>query len=122
MVDTSKKAEAGNTAVPSGDSAPHDRVAMLSLNKDGSVDQHNPELIGDKDFALRATKEQFKEQAVSAVDDAARSDGAIGGPITGDEVTQDPAIEKLQSAHDKAAESAEKRATSVVDALHPDKK
>lgn len=113
MADT-KAADAGNTAAKGGD---HDRVAMLSLNKDGTPDQHDPEIIGDKEFAVEAAKRQFADQAVSALDheqrraDALAADGA-------EEVGQDPTIEKRQKEHEKAAEAAEKRAESVVNALH----
>lgn len=104
--------ETGNTAVPhEGD---HDRVVMLSLKADGTPDQHNPEIIGDKEFAVAATREQFAQQAVSAVDVTER-----GATVSaGEEVKQDPSIEKLQKQHDKAAGAAEKAAESVVNSLH----
>jgi hypothetical protein len=105
------KAEDGNTAVQTNEV--HDRVAMLSLSKDGTPDQTNPEIIGDKDFAVDAAKRQFAEQAVSAIDDAERS-VATGA----EEVAQDPAIEALKKKHDSAASAAEKRAESVVNSLH----
>jgi hypothetical protein len=115
MTDTTKNTSgtAGNTAVPThGD---HDRVAMLSLRADGTPDQHNPEIIGDKDFALAATKQQFTEQAVSAVDSQKR--GVTAGQDGGEPVTQDPQIAELQQAHDTAAGQAEKAAESTVGAL-----
>lgn len=103
----------GNTAVPQGD---RDRVAMLSLRRDGTPDQVDPEIIGDKDFALAATKEQFRQQAVSAVDAAQRPEVLPGGG--GERLErQDPAIEELKSAHDDAAAAAEKAAESTVNAL-----
>jgi len=102
----------GNTAVPSG--GDHDRVQMLSLSKDGSPDQHNPEIIGDKDFAVESAKRQFAEQAVSAVDVAER--GATVDDGTTD-VKQDPSIEALQKKHDAAAKSAESAAEKAVNAL-----
>lgn len=110
---SSGAAAKGNTAVPHG--GDHDRVAMLSLKADGTPDQHNPEIIGDKEFALEATKEQFKQQAVSAVDVAERGVTSDTGAET---VGQDPMIEKLQEAHDKAADAAESAAENVVEALH----
>jgi hypothetical protein len=67
---------------------PQDRVAMLSLSADGTPDQINPVVIGNKDAATDAAKRQFVEQAL-----------ASGG---------DP----------KAAAAAEKRAESVIGALH----
>jgi hypothetical protein len=107
-----EKAAAGNTAVPhEGD---HDRVAMLSLHVDGTPDQHNPEIIGDKDFALAAAKEQFAQQAVSAVDVQER--GATVAPA--EEVKQDPSIEDLTKKHDKAASAAESAAEKAVNSLY----
>jgi hypothetical protein len=105
---------AGNTAVPAhGD---RDRVAMLSLKADGTPDQHNPEIVGDKEFALEATKEQFKQQAVSAVDQSKRAElfGTGGG---GEQLEQDPKIAELKSAHDEAAKAAESAAESTVGSL-----
>ena len=103
--------KAANTAVQhEGD---HDRVAMLSLKADGTPDQHNPEIIGDKEFALEATKRQFAEQAVSAAD-AERREVAAGAET----VEQDPAIAKAQAEDEKTVAAAEKAATSVVESLH----
>ncbi len=101
----------GNTAVPA---APSDKVAMLSLKADGTPDQTNPQIIGDKEFALAAAKEQFAQQAVSAVDEAKRAEVL---PPAAETVGQDPAIEELKSAHDDAAAAAEKAAESTVNAL-----
>lgn len=98
----------------------HDRVAMLSIAKNGEPAQHDPEIIGDKDFALAATKRQFAENAVSAVDDEKRREAAEAG-VTGTpaaEGKQDPFIADLQKAHDSAAKSAEAQAEKVVKALH----
>lgn len=95
---------------------PHDRVASLSLRSDGSIDQNNPELIGDKDDALAATKKQFAEFAVSAVDQQARIDAGLAS--VDEEVTEDAAIAAVKAEHDKAAAAAEKAAESVVNALH----
>lgn len=103
--------KAANAVLQGGD---HDRVVMLSLKADGTPDQHNPEIVGDKEFAVAAAKRQFAEQAVSAVDVAERGVTAGGG----DEVPQDPGIEKLKKTHDSAASSAEKKAESVVNSLH----
>lgn len=107
----------GNTAVPNG--GPHDRVAMLSLNRDGTPDQHNPEIIGDKEFALAATREQFKQQAVSAVDQQKRPE-LFGSGINGEPLEQDPLIAELKDAHDAAADAAEKAADATVGALFND--
>lgn len=102
----------GNTAVPA---PPSDRVAMLSLRADGTPDQTNPQIIGDKEVALAAAKEQFAQQAVSAVDDAKRAQVL---PSAAQTVGQDPAIEELKTAHDDAAAAAEKAAEAAVDALY----
>ena len=100
-----------NTAVPhEGD---HDRVQMLSLRADGTPDQHNPELIGDKEVALNAAKEQFKQQAVSAADVA-----PTGGGTVVEDAPQDPVIAENQAEHKKVATAAEKAAEKVVDSLH----
>lgn len=115
MAEANKTAtEAANTAVPNeGD---HDRVVMLSLKSDGTPDQHNPEFIGDKETALAATKEQFAQQAVSAVDAEKRAELGLGGDEDGD--TSDAKIDALKAEHDKVAEAAEKRAEKVVNSLH----
>jgi hypothetical protein len=106
----------GNTAVPSG--GDHDRVQMLSLKADGTPDQHNPEIIGDKDVAIAAAKRQFAEQAVSAVDVEKR--GATVDTGVG-KVEQDPGITDLQKAHESAASAAEKAAESAINGLSKDK-
>lgn len=103
--------------VPVPDSAvPHDRVVGLSLRSDGTPDQNNPELIGDKDAALAATKKQFAEWAVSAVDSEKRAELGLASTDEGD--TSDAKIDKLKAEHDKVAAAAEKKAESVVDSLH----
>lgn len=105
-------AEAKNTVPGQGD---HDRVAMLSLKADGTPDQHDPELIGDRDTALAAAKRQFAEQAVSAADIAERGVVAEDG---GEQVGQDPQVEQLTKAHEDAAAAAESAAEATVKALH----
>lgn len=105
---------AGNTAVPAhGD---HDRVAMLSLRADGSPDQHNPEIIGDREAARDAAREQFKQQAVSAVDQQLRGVTAGRGDQA-ENTVQDPAIAELTTAHGEAAAAAEKAADVTVEQL-----
>lgn len=108
----------------------HDRLTMLSVKADGTLDQHNPELIGDKEAALAATARQFAEQAVSAVDVAER--GVTAGPAVtlvgqadGSTVAEplhdpahDPVVADLKEKQDKAAKAAEKQAAIVVAALH----
>lgn len=96
----------------------HDRVSMLSLKVDGSPDQHNPEIIGDKDAAIAAAKTQFAQQAVSAVDAEKRAELGLAPADEGD--TSDKAIDALKKEHDKVAAAAEKRAESVVNSLHKD--
>jgi hypothetical protein len=107
----STKAEA-----PVASTVPHDRVVGLSLRNDGTPDQNNPELIGDKDAALEATKRQFAEFAVSAVDAEKRAE--VGLSSTDEGSTADAKIDALKAEHDKAAAAAEKQAESVVNALH----
>lgn len=93
----------------------HDRVAMLSLKADGTPDQNNPEIIGDKETAVEAAKTQFAQQAVSAVDTEKRAEAAYE---KAEEGAQDPFIADLKEAHDSAAEAAEKRAEETVESLH----
>lgn len=108
--------KAAEKVAPSGD---HDRVQMLSVRKDGTLDQHDPEIIGDKDAAVEATKLQFATQAVANVDAEKRPElGLAGGTV---EVVEDKSIGELKKAQDAAAKAAEKRAESVVNALHEGK-
>lgn len=116
----------GNTAVPhQGD---HDRVQMLSLKADGTPDQHNPEIIGDPEFAKAAAREQFAQQAVSAADVRATSvpmmtvsnDDGTTELKPASEAPQDPEIAKAQAEHEKVQEAAHKAADSMVDALSAD--
>lgn len=110
MADSKKTETATETAtVETGD---HDRVAMLSIAADGTPDQTNPEIIGDKDAALAATKEQFSQIAVARVDADAREDVA-----TSDEIPQDAGVADRQKKHEAAVKSAEKQAESVVNGL-----
>lgn len=95
---------------------PHDRVVGLSLRSDGTPDQNNPEIIGDKQDAIDSAKKQFAEFAVSAVDAEKRAELGLAGTDGGD--TSDAVIDKLKSEHDKVAESAEKRAEALVEKLH----
>jgi molybdopterin converting factor small subunit len=101
--------------VPTGD-VPHDRVVGLSLRSDGTPDQNNPEIIGDKDAAVEVTKKQFAEFAVSAVDQAKRQELGLASSDEGD--TSDALIDKLKAEHDKVAAAAEKKAESLVNSLH----
>jgi len=124
MAEASKTPSQGNTVPAHGD---HDRVQMLSLKADGTPDQHNPEVIGDKDVAVAAAKEQFAQQAVSAKDVELRGVSATAGVLQGqkdgsvtvvESTEQDPSIAKLEDEHAKAAKAAESAAESAVNALH----
>lgn len=106
----------GNTAVETGLQGDHDRVQMLSLRADGTPDQFAPEMIGDKETSVAATKEQFAQQAVSAHDYANRT--AVSGAPVAEEVKQDPAIRELQEAQQRVDEQARSSAESVVEQLH----
>jgi hypothetical protein len=105
-------ADTKEVSVPKG--GDHDRVSMLSIDKTGTANQHDPEIIGDREFAVEATKRQFRENAVSAVDVEQRTANAA----TADEVDQDPGIADLKKAHDSAAKAAESAAEKVVGSLH----
>lgn len=109
----------GNTAVPAHGDV--DRVQMLSLRADGTPDQ-SPGfvMIGDEDTARAQTREQFRQQAVSAVDQQVRAEQAAAG-VTGEgapaQDVQDPAIAELQDAHETADKAAVAAADATVDAL-----
>ena len=104
------------TVNPKSAEGTQDRVAMLSLKSDGTPDQTNPVVIGDKEAAVAAAKRQFAEQAVSSVDEAERVKHGLS--VAAEKVEQDPAIDALTKVHEKASASAEQRAESVVSALH----
>lgn len=111
MADTTKNTD---KVIDTGD---HDRVVAFSVNKDGGLDQSaNVEVIGDRDAAIEATKEQFRQIAVSAVDREKRIElGLAGTPDEGD--TSDGAIDKLKAEHEKAAKAGEAKAESLVKGL-----
>lgn len=109
-------AETKKAETPVASDAPHDRVVSLSLRADGTPDQNNPEIIGDKDAAIEATKKQFAEFAVSAADRRLREDAGLAGTDEGD--TSDAKIDALKAEHDKIAAAAEKKAEATVNALH----
>lgn len=98
------------------DQADHDRVAMFSVAKDGTLDQSpGVEVIGDKDAAIEATQEQFRQIAVAAVDAVKRPELGLAGPQDeGD--TSDKAIDALKAEHEKAEKAAEKKAEALVNA------
>lgn len=96
----------------------HDRIVMASRRPDGSMDQINPEFIGDRETTLAAAKEQLAVQAASAVDVAARGvTDRTGTPGTGDS-EPDADVKALQKAQDKAAEAARSRAEREVGERH----
>jgi hypothetical protein len=122
---------AGEVVNPLPGAGDHDRVAMLSVRNDGTLDQHAPELIGDPALAQAATRRQFAEQAVSAVDvriaaampaagSAVTIIGAPDGepdtviPLTTDATTTAASVREL---HEAAAEAAIKAADAVVERL-----
>lgn len=109
------KAEAPAPVVKTGD---RDRVVSLSINKEGAPDQTPDfEIIGDKDFALAATKKQFAEIAVAAVDAEKRAElGLAGTADTGP--SPDKAIDALKAEHDKAVAASDKKAEAIVNARH----
>lgn len=114
MASTSKTAAdktATDTVVKTGT---HDRVVGLSINKDGQPDQSKDwEFIGDEDATLEATKEQFRQIAVAAVDAEKRDElGLAGSAAEGS--TADAAIDALRAEHEKAASAAEKDAEALV--------
>ena len=113
------KETAGNTAVVGeGD---HDRVAMLSLNADGTPDQtERVEMIGDPEASKEATREQFRQQAVASVDVVERPRlGLAGSDALTEGDTSDKAIDALRDKQQAAEKAAEKRADAVVDKLNP---
>jgi hypothetical protein len=109
----------GNTAVPAN--ADVDRVEMLSLRKDGSPDQTpGVVMIGDEDTVRAQAREQFQQQAVSAVDQKLRAEQVARGATGEDAPTQDvqdPVIAELEEAHEAAAGAAVKAADATVDQL-----
>ena len=112
MADSKNTEKAVTTAINTN---AHDRVVGLSIRKDGTLDQNNPEIIGDKEAALDATKEQFRQIAVAAVDAEKREELGLAGTEEGS--TADAKIDKLRAEHEKAASAAEKKAESLVNSL-----
>ncbi|MET7914458.1 hypothetical protein ABZU45_00705 [Streptomyces avermitilis] len=95
----------------------HDRIVMASRRADGSMDQVNPEFIGDKETAIAAAKEQLAVQAASAVDTAAR--GVTSTPEDGTGSSEpDAEVQALKDAQDEAVKAAEARAEREVNDLH----
>lgn len=111
-----KKEETEATTGESGLAVDHDRVTMLSRKLDGTPDQTNPEIIGDKDTAIAANKEQLRQMSVSAVDAAKRAELAKAGKD--DDQAQDATVDELKKAHEAAAADAESKAEAEVNSLH----
>lgn len=126
MADSTQKSGtqgSGSGSQPAGSNTPvatsggdHDRVAMLSVKADGTPDQVAPEFIIPEEDALRATTEQFRQQAVSAADVQERDQTGDRG-TTVEDAPQDPEVERLEKAHKKAASSAERAAKAAVNKL-----
>ncbi|MEV7240453.1 hypothetical protein AB0N92_04205 [Streptomyces sp. NPDC093248] len=95
----------------------HDRIVMASRRADGSMDQVNPEFIGDKETAKAAAREQLAVQAASAVDTAARG-VTSGGDAGGGDSEPDAEVQALKDAQDKARADAEAKADAEVERLH----
>lgn len=106
-------AAAGNVVPGGGD---HDRVVMLSLHADGTPAQVRPEIIGDKEVAKAAAREQFAQQAVSAADVEKRG-VAAGGAAEGSS-EPDAVVKEIVDAHQAADRAARERADSVIESLH----
>ncbi len=94
----------------------HDRIVMPSRRADGTMDQFDPEFIGDKDAAKRAARRQSEEQAASAVDVAER--GVSTDDTASADSPQDPTIERIAKAQTAAADKAGKAVEAEVDKLH----
>jgi hypothetical protein len=90
---------------------------MLSLKADGTPDQHNPEIIGDKETAIEAAKVQFAQQAVAAVD-AVRRARARSRQHRGHRHVTRRRDRPAQGRARQGGRAAEKRAESVVNSLH----
>ncbi|MFF8034918.1 hypothetical protein [Streptomyces sp. NPDC016626] len=101
-----------------GERGDHDRIVMASRRADGSMDQTDPEFIGDKDTAISAAEQQLAEQATSAVDVAARGvTSTQAADVVGDS-EPDPDVKALKDAQDRAAEDAKARARAEVEQRH----
>lgn len=113
-------ADVSNKPVVPSVEPPHDRVVGVSLRNDGTVAENNPEIIGDKDAALEATQEQFRQFAVSAVDVAKRDEiiGTEAAALAAGEPSPDKAIDALRKEHEKAEAAADKAAEALVNKLH----
>ncbi|MFF4746795.1 hypothetical protein [Streptomyces sp. NPDC001268] len=96
----------------------HDRIVMASRKADGSMDQTDPEFIGDKDVALAAAKEQLAVQAASAVDVAARGVSSKTGDDGAGSSEPDADVQALKDAQDEAVKAAESQAEREIGERH----
>lgn len=108
----SKNAKTGadEAAKPASAEPVGDRVASLSIRKDGTPDQLNPVFIGDPETTERTVREQFRQMAVSAADERLRSAPAEDTV----EDRQDPTVAKLWDAHEAAAKQGEAAADAAL--------
>lgn len=105
-------AQSGKDSVaPTGD---RDRVAMLTLNSDGTVRDCNPVII-DPDRAVAAHKRQFAEKAVSDGESAAYAEKAVKDRERA--ADSDPEFQKRLKAHQDAEAAGEKAAEAAVKRL-----
>lgn len=103
-----EKTETKSTKV---DTNTHDRVVALSVSKDGTLDQHNPEIIGDVDAAVAATREQFAQIAVSALDEQKQREEQAAAAET------NAAEDALTKEYEAAAEAGAKKGEALVKSL-----
>ncbi|MFF9898497.1 hypothetical protein [Streptomyces longispororuber] len=126
MATTPKKdADAGQSGVLQETPTPraaehgdHDRIVMASRRADGSMDQIDPEFIGDKDVAIAAAKEQLATQAASAVDVAARGVSDRQGEDGTGAAEPDPDVKALKDAQEAAVKRAQAQAEREVRDRH----
>ncbi len=92
----------------------HDRVVMVSISKDGTLDQLDPEFIGGE-FSIAASKRQAEERAASIVDQNMRGvTSDVAATVAPGE--PDPEIQKIKDAQEKAATAASSAAEKLVKA------
>lgn len=101
------------------DNAPKDRVVMVTRNPDGSPKQGTAdfEIIGDKDFAVRAAAEQLGQLAVSNEDyERARAAAAEAAGVAGPSLS--PEEEERIGRHRQLMTDAAQQAASEVEGKH----
>ena len=99
--------------------APIDRVVMVTRNPDGTPKGQSEtfEVIGDKEFAIRAAAEQLGQQAVSNEDHArARKAAAEAAGTAGPSLTAEE--EERINRHKELMTSAAKQAASEIEGAH----